>query len=95
MTKCDETQRPAPDLVNRAFGAEGPNQLWVAHMTNVPTWSVFIYLAIVLDVLGSVARWLGPHMSLEDQSPGQRPENRRVKPLCPRLARLGLQGPRP
>jgi putative transposase len=28
----------------------GPNQLWVADMTYVPTWAGFIYLAIVLDV---------------------------------------------
>jgi len=38
------------DLVNRAFHAEGPNRLWVADITYVPTWAGFIYLAIVLDV---------------------------------------------
>ena len=43
-------QRPAPDLVNREFAADGPNQLWVADMTYVPTWAGFIYLAVVLDV---------------------------------------------
>jgi putative transposase len=49
-TQRAESQRPAPDLVNRAFVAEGPNELWVADMTYVPTWAGFIYLAIVLDV---------------------------------------------
>jgi putative transposase len=41
--------RPAPDLVDRNFVAEGPNQLWVADITYVPTWEGFLYLAVVLD----------------------------------------------
>jgi putative transposase len=49
-TRRDERQRPAPDLVQREFAADGPNQLWVADMTYVPTWAGFIFLAIVLDV---------------------------------------------
>ena len=49
-TQRDQRQRPAPDLVNRKFVADGPNQLWVADMTYVPTWTGFIYLAVVLDV---------------------------------------------
>ena len=49
-TRRDARQRPAPDLVNRKFTAAGPNQLWVADMTYVPTWAGFIYLATVLDV---------------------------------------------
>lgn len=42
--------RPAPDLVVRQFTAEGPNQLWVADITYIPTWAGFLYLAVVLDV---------------------------------------------
>lgn len=49
-TQRDVWQRPAPDLVKRAFVAEGPNQLWVADMTYVPTWTGFLYLAVVTDV---------------------------------------------
>jgi putative transposase len=49
-TERDPKQRPAPDLVNRQFVADAPNQLWVADMTYVPTWAGFIFLAIVLDV---------------------------------------------
>jgi len=49
-TERDKRQRPAPDLVNRQFKAEGPDQLWVADMTYIPTWSGFLFLAIVLDV---------------------------------------------
>ena len=49
-TERNKKARPAPDLVERAFVADAPNQLWVADMTYVPTWAGFIYLAIVLDV---------------------------------------------
>ena len=49
-TQRDDKQRPAPDLVKREFKAAGPNQLWVADMTYVPTWAGFIYLAVVVDV---------------------------------------------
>ena len=31
------------------FTATGPNRLWVADITYIPTWSGFLYLAIVLD----------------------------------------------
>ncbi len=49
-TERDPRQRPAPDLVQRRFIANGPNQLWVADMTYIPTWAGFLYLAMVLDV---------------------------------------------
>ncbi len=42
--------RPAPDLVQRQFAARGPDQLWVADITYIPTWSGMLYLAVVLDV---------------------------------------------
>lgn len=40
----------APDLVKRAFTADRPDQLWVADVTYVPTWSGFLYLAVIIDV---------------------------------------------
>ena len=43
-------QRPAPDLVKRQFVATDINQLWVADMTYVPTWTGFLYLSMVIDV---------------------------------------------
>jgi putative transposase len=49
-TRRDRSARPAPDLVDRKFTADGPNQLWVADITYVPTWAGFLYLAVVLDV---------------------------------------------
>jgi putative transposase len=48
-TRRDPTARPAPDLVQRCFAVAGPNQLWVADITDVPTWAGFLYLAVVLD----------------------------------------------
>ena len=49
-TRRDARQRPAPDLVQRKFEADRPDQLWLADMTCVPTWAGFINLAVVLDV---------------------------------------------
>lgn len=40
---------PAVDLVNRDFTATGPDRLWVADITFVPTWEGFLYLAVVVD----------------------------------------------
>ena len=48
-TVRDKTASLAPDLVKRDFRACGPNQLWVADITYVPTWAGFLYLAVVLD----------------------------------------------
>jgi putative transposase len=48
-TRRREGARPAPDLVERNFTAERPDQLWVADITYVPTWAGFLYLAVVLD----------------------------------------------
>jgi putative transposase len=49
-TRRDGASRPAADLVDRDFTADGPNQLWVADITFIPTASGFLYLAVVLDV---------------------------------------------
>ncbi len=46
----DEAAARPEDLVNRHFVAERPNQLWVADITYVPTWSGFVYVAFVVDV---------------------------------------------
>ena len=49
-TERDVRHRPAPDLVNREFVATDINQLWVADMTYIPTWTGFLYLSMVIDV---------------------------------------------
>ena len=45
------TSRPAaPDLVERRFSAAtGPNQVWFADITYVPTWEGWLYVALVVD----------------------------------------------
>ena len=51
VTTTPDTATPAnEDLVRRQFKADGPDQLWVADATYVPTWAGTIYLALVLDV---------------------------------------------
>jgi putative transposase len=48
-TMRDSKARPAPDLVERNFVAEGRDRLWVADITYIPTWAGFLYLAVVVD----------------------------------------------
>ena len=48
-TRRDREAQVAPDLVERDFTAHGPDELWVADITYVPTWSSFLFLAVVLD----------------------------------------------
>jgi putative transposase len=45
----DRQARQAPDLVERNFAADRGGRLWVADITYIPTWSGFLYLAVVLD----------------------------------------------
>ena len=49
-TISDDSQHRPSDLVNRQFVADRPNQLWVADITFVATWSGFVYVAFVIDV---------------------------------------------
>src|SRR5438067_7360458 len=44
----DQATRPA-DLVNRDFSAARPNQLWVADITYVATFSGFVYTSFIMD----------------------------------------------
>ena len=48
-TKRAKDARPAPDLVERDFNVDGPDQLWVADITYVPTSSGFLFLSVVVD----------------------------------------------
>jgi putative transposase len=49
VTTRRDGSRPAPDLVNRDFHAEAPDELWVADVTYIPTLVGFLYLAVVMD----------------------------------------------
>jgi putative transposase len=48
-TIADDTAARPADLVERNFTATRPNQLWVADLTYVATWSGFAYVAFVID----------------------------------------------
>jgi putative transposase len=41
--------QPIPDLVQRNFTVSHPNELWVADITYIATWTGFLYLAVVVD----------------------------------------------
>ena len=50
-TTVPQTAVPRPpDLVERTFVADRPNQLWVSDFTYVATWHGFVYVAFVIDV---------------------------------------------
>ena len=48
-TTPDKRVRRASDPVDRNFIAGRPNRLWVADITDVPTWVGFLYLSVVPD----------------------------------------------
>jgi len=66
-TVRDRDAAPAPDLVNRSFRAPGPDRLWVADITYVPTWAGFLYVAVVVDVFSRlVVGWsMAGHLRTE------------------------------
>ena len=66
-TQSDPMAEKPLDLVERKFYATGPDQLWVADLTYIPTWSGFLYLAMVLDVFSrKVVGWaMDMHMRAE------------------------------
>ena len=56
VTTQSDPQAPKPiDLVERRFFADAPDQLWVADMTYIPTWSGWLYLAMALAL--ALALW--------------------------------------
>ena len=49
-TVPDESAAQSLGWVQRVFSATRPNQLWVADITYVVTWSGSVYIAFVIDV---------------------------------------------
>jgi putative transposase len=49
-TIADPKAPPAPDLVERRFIAERPNQLWLADITYVETIEGYLFLAVAMDM---------------------------------------------
>lgn len=66
-TRRDPEREPYPDLVNRDFTVDAPNQVWVADLTQHPTGEGWLYLAVVLDLYSRmVVGWaMGEHSSAE------------------------------
>lgn len=66
-TVRDRDAAPAPDLVERVFAAPAPDRLWVADITYVPTWSGFLYVAVVVDAFSRrVVGWsMAGHLRTE------------------------------
>ena len=67
LTRRDPQAAPAPDLVQRTFTATAPDRLWTADITYIPTWTGWLYLAVVLDVFSRrVAGWaMADHLRTE------------------------------
>ena len=63
-TRRDPLAMPAPDLVQRRFTAPGPDRLWIADITSLPTEQEgVLYLSVILDVFSRrVVGW-----SMQDQ----------------------------
>jgi len=49
-TRRDPRRAAAPNRLQRAFGVQGPNQVWATDLTYVATRAGWLYLAVVLDV---------------------------------------------
>ena len=62
-----ERSHSIPDLVDRDFTTESPDELWVADITYVPTKAGFLYLAVVLDAFSRrVVGWaMADHLRAE------------------------------
>ena len=57
----------APNLLNREFTAQAPNQKWVADITYIPTGEGWLYLAVLMDLYSRrVVGWaMADHMKQE------------------------------
>ena len=66
-TRRDPRAAPAPDLLGRNFVAGGPNRIWLADITYIPTREGFLYLAFILDTHSRrIVGWsMAPHMRTE------------------------------
>ena len=63
-TRPDPAAVRRPDLVERDFTAERPNELWVADLTYLRCWEGVVFFAFVIDAFSrKVVGWqFAPHM---------------------------------
>lgn len=66
-TRSDPSKRPAMNLLDQDFTADGPNQKWVTDITYLPTRGGWVYLAVVMDLFGrKVVGWsIGDSLATE------------------------------
>ena len=66
-TRRDPRAAPAADLLRRNFVAGGPNRIWLADITYIPTREGFLYLAFILDTHSRrIVGWsMASHMRTE------------------------------
>jgi putative transposase len=57
-TKSDSTKQAAPNVLDRDFTAEKPNQKWATDITYLPTLAGWVDLAVVVDLFSrKVVGW--------------------------------------
>lgn len=66
-TRSDPSKRPAMNLLDQDFSADGPNQKWVTDITYLPTRQGWVYLAVVMDLFDrKVVGWsIGDSLATE------------------------------
>lgn len=83
-TKADPHASYAPNILDRQFNYDAPNQAWVGDISYVRTSSGFLYLAVVIDLYSRmIVGWsVQPHMraSLVDDALRMALARRDVKP---------------
>lgn len=61
-TKANKSHPVAPNLLDRDFTAETPNQKWTADITYIPTQEGWLYLAVIIDLFSRrIVGWSMSH----------------------------------
>lgn len=64
-TRVDEKKIPAPNLLDRSFSAEKPDEKWVSDISYIRTGEGWLYLAIILDLFSRKVVGLSMSNSLD------------------------------
>ena len=72
ITRRNKANPVAPNLLQRNFTAERPNQIWLADITYIPTQVGWLYLAVLLDLYSRrIVGWaMNRHITEELDDPG-------------------------
>lgn len=66
-TKANKAHPVAPNLLNRNFTAERPDEIWLADISYIPTAEGWLYLAVIMDLF--TRRIVGWSMAARMTSP--------------------------